>query len=62
MVNKAYCQLVNMQRSELEGQPLTVVYGREFKSRAPSIHKERFDDIRINSYYEYEVTFYGITK
>lgn len=59
MVNKAYCQLVNMQRSELEGQPLTVVYGKGFKNRAPAIHKERFDDIRINSYYEYEVVLWN---
>jgi PAS domain S-box-containing protein len=59
MVNKAFCQLVNKQRSELEDKPLTVAYGKEFKNRASLIHKERFENIGINSYYEYEVTLWN---
>jgi PAS domain S-box-containing protein len=59
MVNKAFCQLVNKQRSELEGKPLNVVYGREFKNMAPLIHREKFDELRINSYFEYEVTLWN---
>jgi PAS domain S-box-containing protein len=59
MVNKAFCQLVNKQRSELEDKPLTVAYGKEFKNRASLIHKERFENIGINSFYEYEVTLWN---
>jgi PAS domain S-box-containing protein len=59
MVNKAFCQLVNKQRSELEGQPLSIVYGLESKNSATLIHKEKFDEIRINSYFEYEVTLWN---
>ncbi|MGA7721576.1 MAG: PAS domain S-box protein [Ignavibacteriaceae bacterium] len=59
MVNKTYCQLVNKKRSELEGKPITVVYGKEFKDQAPLIHQDRFENTRKNSYFEYEVTLWN---
>jgi PAS domain S-box-containing protein len=59
MVNKTYCQLVNKQRTELEGKPITVVYGKEFKDQAPLIHQDRFDNTRENSYFEYQVTLWN---
>ena len=59
MVNKAFCKLVEKSRRQLEGKPLTVVYGKEFKNRAPSIHKDKFNGIGINLYYEYEVTLWN---
>jgi PAS domain S-box-containing protein len=59
MVNKAFCRLMEKSRLELEGEPLTVVYGREFKNQAPLIHKEKFDGVGLNSYYEYEVTLWN---
>jgi PAS domain S-box-containing protein len=59
MVNKAFCQLVNKQRSELEGKPVTVACRKEFKNQASLFHKERFEDIGINSYHEYEVTLWN---
>ena len=59
MVNSAFCRLVEKSRLELEGEPLTVVYGKEFKHQAPLIHKEKFEGIGLNSYYEYEVTLWN---
>jgi PAS domain S-box-containing protein len=59
MVNSTYCRLVAKQRPELEGKPLTVVYGKNFKNQALLLQQEKFNNSRENSYFEFEAILWN---
>ncbi len=55
MVNQAYCRMAGMEREELSGKPLSVIYNPELHDQTVRIYRERFASRTIEPYFEREL-------
>ncbi|PIS28899.1 MAG: hypothetical protein COT43_05280, partial [Candidatus Marinimicrobia bacterium CG08_land_8_20_14_0_20_45_22] len=54
-VNDAFCQMMGIDRSEIEGKSLAEIYSREHREHIEKMHRERFRTRTIKRYSEQEV-------
>ncbi|HOD38652.1 MAG TPA: PAS domain S-box protein, partial [Candidatus Marinimicrobia bacterium] len=54
MVNKAYCNLVDLPREKLEGQPFTLIYAKEIQAKNMEHYFQRFHGKTDRNYFEME--------
>ncbi len=59
LVNEAFCRLVNLPRSDLERQPLSVAYDTERQAHILQRHCERFVARTVQPRFETEVTLWN---
>jgi len=62
MVNKAFCKLVDMQKSELEGKAFEVVYRIDTREHISQSHKKSFSLRDFESYFERELILWNGKK
>ncbi len=62
MVNKAFCKLVDMQKSELEGKAFEVVYRIDTREHISQSHKKSFSLRDFESYFERELILWNDKK
>ncbi|MBZ0201304.1 MAG: PAS domain S-box protein, partial [Ignavibacteriaceae bacterium] len=56
MVNNAFCKLVEMQKAELEGKPLSIIYNEENREHISEMHKKRLLSKTVQLNFERELT------
>jgi PAS domain S-box-containing protein len=61
-VNEAFCRMVGMDRRELEGRSLAVVYGTERQDHVACRHRERFRTRTVEAHFEREVVLWNGRK
>ena len=59
MVNDAFCRMVKKKKEELEGQPLSVIYGPKKSQSIIKKHRERFKNRTLLPYLENEYTLWN---
>ncbi len=62
MVNHAFCRLVDKQKSELEGKPLSIIYPKEKETLTIKEYKERFNSKTVTAYSEVEAHLWNEKK
>ncbi len=61
-VNDSYCRLARKAREEIEGKPLSVVYGEERQAHIQKRHRERFMSRTVKPHFEEELTLWDGRK
>ncbi len=62
MVNNAFCKLVEMEKSQLEGRPLGVIYKTENREHISEMHKIRLLTKTVELHFERELTLFNNKK
>ncbi|MCC6394856.1 MAG: PAS domain S-box protein [Bryobacterales bacterium] len=62
LVNDAYCQMVSLDRGQIEGQLYTVVYGGEDRDRALAAYRNRVQRGEIQTRFERQLTLWNGEK
>ncbi len=62
MVNKAYCNLVDLPREKLEGQQFTLIYAKEMQAKNMEHYLQRFHGKTDRNYFEMEVLLHNGRK
>lgn len=61
-VNETYCRLVGKTKSKIEGKPLSIVYEPSDHELILKKYKERFENKRVKSHFQAEVTLWNGKK
>jgi|GEM_PF-1199296 len=62
LVNDAFCNMVGMQKVQLEGKPLGVIYKKENQEHVVQKHKERFAAKTVAWHFEREMELWNYKK
>jgi len=62
LVNKAFCKLVDMQKSELEGKSIDIIYKIENRKHISDGHKKCFSSKELKPYLESELMLWNNKK
>ncbi len=61
-VNNAFCRMVDKNKSELEGKPLSIIYPKDKSAVTLKEYSERFKSKTVNAYFEAESILWNSKK